>query len=476
MTLTDTRLNDPTATEVLGALQSAFRAVEGRGARVPHAQVAIKRAATHAATEPEGTENWVSRTQIEEGFAGQVLLAWWTAVSGKRFVRIVGRLVTARTQYLLSGMKLSTRPPVWHVFQDRVYRRRAANSNDMIAVCGCGAVGTEKALGWAGLCCGPCADYRDEHGELPWKRPAFLPLPSACVAVAGSADGRWVAAACQAEVRVWDLDAGAKPVHVVPTVTEEAVAAHIALSADGRWLAVAGRANSRLHITDLKAQPARTAMHMAPVDAVAFQPNRDALHFIAASSILVSEPPDARPSGSAFFATGSGPLVFANSGTRIAVRHGQTIEIHDTSPIEKRSLGTELASLPFPRHTNPHIAPGRSVPRVAFAPDGGHVAIGFGQALAVHHAVTGAQRFADGTLEATVTGLAYSPDGEWLYVGRQDGTLDVRSTATFASERSVVLRWSLGPIHAVAACGDALLTACDEGVQVWPMPKLLEGL
>src|SRR5947207_971567 len=102
MTLTDTRLNDPTAAEVLDALQRAFRVVaeRNRGAKIARAQVAMKRAATRAATQPEGTENWASHTQVDDGFAGQVLLAWWTAVSGKRHVRVVGRLVTPRTTYL----------------------------------------------------------------------------------------------------------------------------------------------------------------------------------------------------------------------------------------------------------------------------------------------------------------------------------------------------------------------------------------
>src|SRR5262249_7398250 len=141
-----------------------------------------------------------------------------------------------------------------------------------------------------------------------------LPLKSPCIAVAGSADGRWVAGSCREEVRVWDLDAGPDPVHFVPTPAEEWVGAHLALSHDGRWLAVAGRANQRLHIIDLKAHPGRNGMQMGRVDAVAFPPKRDALHFITGSNILVSSPPDARATGSAFRATGlGGPLEFANS-------------------------------------------------------------------------------------------------------------------------------------------------------------------
>ena len=116
------------------------------------------------------------------------------------------------------------------------------------------------------------------------------------------------------------------------------------------------------------------------------------------------------------------------------------------------------------------------MPHAAFSPDGGQIAIGYDQALAVHHAVTGEQRYWDGKLPDAVTGVAFDPGGKWLYVGRRDGTLVAYRTDIISDERSVVFRWSLGPIHALALCGDSLLTACDEGVQVWPMAKLLEGV
>ncbi|CAN0198479.1 unnamed protein product, partial [Phaeothamnion confervicola] len=164
-----------------------------------------KRVAARTASEPEGVEFWAAREAVATGFTGQVLVAWWTAVSGRRHVRVVGRVVTPETGYLVNASKMNTRPPVWHVFPDRVYRRRAGRANDLVAVCGCGAVGTEKALGWAGPCCGPCIDFQEEHGAPPPQRPALLRTPVPCLAVAASADGRWVAGACADRVRLWDL-------------------------------------------------------------------------------------------------------------------------------------------------------------------------------------------------------------------------------------------------------------------------------
>jgi WD40 repeat protein len=149
------------------------------------------------------------------------------------------------------------------------------------------------------------------------------------------------------------------------------------------------------------------------------------------------------------------------------------IRVHETG-------GKTLATIPFPR-TDLYRAPSSNIGpplalHVAFSPDGGQIAIGYDQALAVHHAVTGECRFLDGKLPDIITGVAFDPGGKWLYVGRRDGTLVAHRTDIISNERSVVFRWSLGPIHALAMCGDALLAACDEGVQVWPMAKLLEGM
>jgi hypothetical protein len=475
MTLADTLLHDPDAKEVISSLQSAFRIVGKRGiaARIVPTQTLLKRVTTSLTAQSEGVENWPSRKQIEEeGFAGQVVLAWWTAVSGKRYARVIGRVVTEETQYLLSAMKLSTRPPAWHVFPDRMYRRRAGKANDLIAVCGCGAVGTEKALGWAGPCCGPCADYRDEHGALPWKRPAFLPLPGECLAVAGSSDGRWVAGARRGEVRVWDLDAGAEPVHAFTGETDAPLAPQLALSRDGRFLATVGAVYDGERVLDLHATPPRRRVELPNVQTATLHPTRDVECSLINGRLFCADLQTSTARPCPVSGENTGPLVFSRDGSRLAVRRGQTICVC-------QSDGTELSSLAFPRsnvYGVPHYRNANVAPRVAFSPDGGQIAVGYDRALAVHHTVTGEQRFWDGHLDAEVTGLAYSPGGEWLYVGRRDGSLVALRTDAFSDERSVVLRWSLGPIRALAPCGDALLTACDEGVQVWPMAKLLEGL
>jgi WD40 repeat protein len=501
MTRFDTRLIDPDAKTVHAVIEEAFAAVSHRkaAARIAHTAVSVKRISNRTVAEPEGVEFWASRTYVASGIAGQVLVAWWTAISGRRYVRVLGRIVTPETKYLVDVSKLGTRPPVWHVFPDRVYRRRAGKANDLVTVCGCGAIGTEKSLGWAGPCCGPCFDFQEDHGQLPASRPALLAMPSTCLAVAGSADGRWVAAACAGEVRVWDLNAGAEPIRIFDDKIETDIAPQVTLSPSGEYLAITGTVSDGLRVVKLQSEKASTVSQIRGVEAVAFrpapgdsqanhagtlladlppdtQPASESTYFLAGGRVMVASPPDARAREVAIPAVEhGGPLIFSRDGSRLAVRTGQQIRIHETG-------GKTLATIPFPPtnlyRTEPVIArvSPRVVPQVAFSLDGAQVAIGYDQALAVHHAVTGERRFWDGKLPDIVSGVAFDPSGRWLYVGRRDGTLVAYRTDIISDERSVVFRWSLGPIRALAMCGDSLLTACDEGVQVWPMAKLLEGM
>ena len=58
MTLSDTRLSDPSAKAVHAAIADAFRAVSAHGiaARIPHSKVSVPRVADRAPSEPAGAE------------------------------------------------------------------------------------------------------------------------------------------------------------------------------------------------------------------------------------------------------------------------------------------------------------------------------------------------------------------------------------------------------------------------------------
>lgn len=464
MTVSDTRLTDAPATAVLAALAGAFRAlVEAGAAPIRHTQIALKRAANRTASEPEGLAQWSSA-------AAQVLVAWWTAVSGRRHVRVLARTLDCYTAHLANETTLGTRPPVWHVFPERVYRRRVGKTNELIAVCGCGAVGTERALGWAGPCCGPCADYRDEHGAPPWVRPALFPTGDLCRAVAGSADGTRALAATRGTVFVWDTAAPGEPLHTSSGAQAQEQPPVCALSPDGRFLARSEPGHGRFRVFDLSATPPRESVQFAPVSAAAFHPGSGALYFVTDGTLLVSDPPTARPTGTPFGAASGGALAFGTNGERVAVYLEPNVQVFGAG-------GVPLARVPLPAsQVFGRRAPPGGAPHVALAPDGARVAVGYAFALAVYHATTGECQFYDGKLDGSVTGLAFDRAGRWLFVSRYDGSLVAYPADTYAPGRTAVFRWSLGPLRGLATCGDAVLTACDEGAKVWPVAELLGGV
>jgi hypothetical protein len=458
--LHETRLTDPPAKAVLAALEGAFRAlVEAEVPRVRHTQISLTRAAKRAATGPEGFAQWSA-----VGAGAQVLVAWWTALSGRRHVRVLARAIPGDQQYLQNESKLGTRPAVWHVFPERVYRRRVGKTNDLIAVCACGAVGTEKALGWAGPCCGPCADFADDHGEQQ-RAPALFGANEPCYAVSASACGSRVLAQTNTNVSVRDATGA---LVFSRAVERQQFAPPPALSPCGRYLALSEPAHGRFRVFDLSTQPARESIQFAEVSAFAFHP-AGALYLVTEGGLLACEQPLARPVGTKFsLAADRGPVAFSANGERAAFRGPSGIQLFEID-------GTPLARVAQPTSAV-HGRPTPGAPHVALSADGSQVAVALGPALAVYHTVTGERRFYDGKLDDSATGAAFDASGKWLFVAQWSGSVVAYPTDMFAPERTVVLRWSLGPVRALAAFGDALVAACDEGAKVWPVAQLLSGV
>ena len=235
------------------------------------------------------------------------------------------------------------------------------------------------------------------------------------------------------EGQIWDLDAGAEPAHTWTAQSTQGIFSEVALAPDGRFVARGGLPSHYLWVHGFQADPPRNPVQHAAADAIAFHPTRDELYFIAAGRVRVASPPESCARELPFppmecVAT----RVEAATVRGLAVCCGQTVRIYELN-------GTERAAISFPRTTVYRVPSDRdpvaAMPRVAFSPDGGQVAVGLGQALAVHHAVTGEQRFLDSALEAEVAGVAFDPGGTWLYVGRRDGSLIAHHTDTFAPER-----------------------------------------
>jgi hypothetical protein len=475
MTRFDAHLTDPDADAVSDALTRAVAAVNaGSGRSITLTKVFLRRVAENTAAETEGVMVLGAPTNFDIfNTAPQVLVAWWTSTFGRRHVRVTGRLVHHTQPYLMSQQVLNTRPPVWHIFPESIYRRRVGGLNELVAVCGCGACGSERALGWAGPCCGPCFDYAEEHGAPPASRPALFPTPSPCLSVAASADGRFVAGATADRILVWDADAGTRPVWESITSARYERPPCLALSPTGSHLAAV--AFDALQVHDLTAKASHD--HRSPVPAVeqvAFHPGGRRVGYTTAGRLMLSGVSELRePVEAVASLTASNPVAFSPDGSRVAVRVEEWGEIHSVD------AGGPPVRFPLPesmafQHTRP---PAPQQPAYfAFSGDGSQIAVGVGTAVAVYHAATGERRLWQGSHPAQVSGVAFDPAGRFVFLATADGSLLAYRADSFDPGQTVTLRWGLGPIRGIAAAGDTIYTAVDDGVKAWPVRRLLEDL
>jgi hypothetical protein len=475
----DIRLIDPGDGEVHAAITRVFDAVNSYGpaSRITSAKVALKRMADRTTAEPEGAVFLASATYVGlHNVAGQLVVAWWTAAFGRKHVRVTGRIIDHAHSALLNETKLNTRTPLWHVYPERVYRRRVGTANDIVTVCGCGACGSERMLSWAGPSCGPCFDYTEEHGAPPLTRPALLPTATPCIAVAVSVDGRRVAGATSDHAYVWDLDKGVEPEWEFALTQHSELATRLALSVDGSFLAVVGLLMPGLRVFDLRGEVARNSQMIHNAGAVAFHPGGRDVVYTFDSEVVMAELPALTDRETLFYpATPAGPVAVSPNDERVAVRNGEVIDIRD---LEHAGPPVRIR-LPATMRLGNASSPGIQTPaHIAFSVDGEQIAIGAGQALSVHFSRTGDGRYWDGKLPDSVTGVAFDPAGKWLYTARHDGSLLAYRTDRFEPEKTVTLRWGLGPLRglAVTGAGETLYTAGDEGVKAWPIRRLLEGV
>jgi WD40 repeat protein len=124
------------------------------------------------ADRPEGVRLWLAERGQVETYPADVRatllgLAWWTNPLGRRLVRVVGRRVepgNASPAHRF-GAPDEQWPALCYLDPDHmVLRTLTTHKSEVIALCGCGAVGSPADLAWMGGSCGPCHDHREEHG------------------------------------------------------------------------------------------------------------------------------------------------------------------------------------------------------------------------------------------------------------------------------------------------------------------------
>jgi WD40 repeat protein len=163
----DHLLVDPDEDTLARALEEASRA---SGARVNWRPILGEMASS-----AEGRSQ-LERESPASGNTHYLAVAWWTDHQGGRHVRVCGGNLAERRHPHYSRMDEDTRPPLWHVYPEHVYRVHRAGAKPVwLASCGCGVTGRPETLAWMGPCCGPCHDRREEGEVLPFAaRPTIL--------------------------------------------------------------------------------------------------------------------------------------------------------------------------------------------------------------------------------------------------------------------------------------------------------------
>jgi hypothetical protein len=185
----DRLLVDPAESTLVAVLEEA----SGRPSKAPAGG-----AAGHwRALLDEVAENREGRSQLEHFGPRQaevrfVAVAWWTDHGGSKHARVCGGTSSFADRHPHhSRMDRDLRPPLWHVYPERIYRVcRPGEEERWVASCACGATGAPEQLAWMGPCCGPCHDRRQD-GEVRAfdSLPSVLPCPGPVYALAFSPEG-----------------------------------------------------------------------------------------------------------------------------------------------------------------------------------------------------------------------------------------------------------------------------------------------
>jgi WD40 repeat protein len=222
-------------------------------------------------SEAQGLRQW---SDADRGETALVRLAWWTDNQSRCHFRVRGERGTGGGRGRLWRARDDRRPPIWHVYPDRIFQRCTEGSSVWVASCSCGLTDRPERLAWDGYCCGGCHDRRLD-GELPGYLPHEEPRRTLIGhtgridALAFSADGRQLASSGDRTLQRWDLTSG-RP--VPDSTIPDGLVPALAFSPDGQLLAW-GNDEGDLRIFDLASgEPVLLSEQSYPVSCLAFDP------------------------------------------------------------------------------------------------------------------------------------------------------------------------------------------------------------
>jgi WD40 repeat protein len=269
---------------------------------------------------PEGRRQWY-RNWLPAGDAGLVGVAWWTDYLGRRHFRVWAGHSSDGSFEALVCPDDDPRPPLWHIYPDRLFARDCRQRSGWLAACACGV---PQAIAWMGPCCGACYERRGNGASPTQDQPdepptTFRQVTSAVRCLVFAPDGRRLAGICADErAHLWDLGQGGN-CRAIPT--DNIAVRALAFSPDGRLLAL-GCADRLVRLVDPVSMEERACFPCpGQVRVLAFAPDGRALIMGGSHEVEVWEREEEATCWRLTFSIGegAGAAAFSQSGDVLAL-------------------------------------------------------------------------------------------------------------------------------------------------------------
>jgi WD40 repeat protein len=475
----DRVLIDPDPPGLDLALHQAARAAnDRRRQRLVPWPLPGRDALARALAAPAGSRQWNGGDGPARPGEGRsiVALAWWTDRAGRKHHRVVGRHGPFNRPMLenLFCPFGDPRPPLWFVYPSHVFLERAGGERLARAICACGKHGPPEELGWMGTSCDACFDLGQEgQGAAPaWLDPRKATLHAEegrLLFLAFSPDGHTLAAGTGRDhVTLWDTRTGQERGRLEAEPDDWLLG--VAWLDDGQKLVTADATGRLRYWSGRTGLPTGEVKGTGATECFAVSPDGTLLGRGSRSGVSLHSACD----GAALRDLKSqlrdvAVLTFSPDGRLLAAGSRQGVAAIWEVQTSKL-LGTVER-------------PGAAVAGLAFAPDGGTLAVALLPAAGGE--VPEAQRVllwdtAEREVRATLAGhrggtrcVAFAPDGRVLGSGGDDGLLRLWDVHT--GQERVALEWHLDCVSSIAFAPDGLTLASgsfDGTVKLWPREVL----